>query len=158
MDRVEACSEITFGKCRESYGSSLGMNCLKIPGHFLTCIPWKFKFYSSSHIVEPNWPKLWRSLCQAVKYFGKMTLLSRGSIAITEKLTAVLGFLGRLANPHSVLSLGREPTNTSVMCSEYVSTDASVVYFALQPKRKGKLKKQPNVSPSPRPSCFLYAM
>lgn len=67
-----------------------------------------------------------------------MTLLSRGPVTIAEKHTAVLGFLGQLANQLSVLSLGREPTNTSVMCSEYVSTDASMVYFALQPKGKGK--------------------
>lgn len=54
LDGVEACSEVTFGKCHESYGTSLGINCLKVPGHFLTYIPWKFKFYFSSHIVEPN--------------------------------------------------------------------------------------------------------
>lgn len=75
-----------------------------------------------------------------MKYFGKMTLLSRGPITITEKHAAMLGFLDRLANQLSVLNLGREPTNTNVMCSEYVSTDASMVYFALQPKGKGKLK------------------
>lgn len=33
---------------------SLGVNCLKLPGCFLICIPWKLKVYSSSHIIEPK--------------------------------------------------------------------------------------------------------
>lgn len=94
MDRVDACSKIMFWKRRQSYVTSQGINCLKLLCHFLTSIHWKLKFCSSRHIVEPNWPKLRRYLSQAVEYFGEMTSLSQDPTTVTEKHTAMLGFLG----------------------------------------------------------------
>lgn len=129
MDELQACSKIVFWKHCEPRSKLLEVTWLLPHLHTL-----EIKVCSSSHIVEPNWQRLWRCPYQTLKVFGGVTSLSQDPITVTEK-QAVLAVWSSVSHQHSVWK-----SNTSVMCSEYVSTAASVVCFALQPKRKGKLK------------------
>lgn len=46
------CGEKLCFENTASYGTRLRIDCLKLPGCFPACIPWKFKFYSSSDTTE----------------------------------------------------------------------------------------------------------
>lgn len=53
-DTMDKLKHAEKSKHCENHWTSLGINCLNLCGYFLTHIPWKFKFYSSTHIVEPS--------------------------------------------------------------------------------------------------------